>query len=729
MKTHTPRWENGFTIPGQDGYSERVLELAQKWGADAIRNSDGTTLPGCLAKSDYKLYSNIYLIRKDNDWIRKHPHVIQQVVKTSPSIQAAAVEQPLSITLLSGDEAVRNEVDGSQESLDFWQVFDRTEERLLETSEWTYQEDTGEVVIHKPLLWHTYSVNFLAYNTWEFIHWYNHTTNNWDDEPQMPMNPFFPEVRDRMKENLEIWLEANADADVARFTTFYFNNHGAFTDYSATVSKQALRLFKEKHGYIPQAETFTRGGQFNHVAQQVNKEYMDWVNFVHDFFVEITPPYIEMVQKAGKKAVFLLGDQLVGSEPYSEGFRKLNMDGGVSAVFNGFEVRQIGDLEAVPVKEIRFHPYFFPREVTGKPTFSEGGEPLNDLKLYWRDVRRACLRVCINRIGFGGMISLLDEYPEFVEYVEELSKQSSAITDLHLEGNVWQAPVTVGILGLWGNLRSWTYGGHLNYNSMYDNLLEAISGLPVKIRFISFDEILEGGIPAEIDVLVNCGREGTSLSGGDYWGKPELTDAFFDFVNAGGGFIGIGEPSALVGKPPYRFQLAPMLGVDRDSLLTEANVRCDQRCVDGHFITEDLSDRPLELVNEISDLKLTSGRADVVKSRIVTDCERFYEHRRPQLITNTFGGGRSVYLSGFKYNFDNTRLLSRMLYWVAGKENEWPKWQTDNPLLECAWFPKSEKLVVVNNSNHVQTGSVIREDGTAEEIEISPLGMNIIQST
>ena len=33
-----------FTLPGEAGYEQYTLELAKKWGADVIRDADGTKL-------------------------------------------------------------------------------------------------------------------------------------------------------------------------------------------------------------------------------------------------------------------------------------------------------------------------------------------------------------------------------------------------------------------------------------------------------------------------------------------------------------------------------------------------------------------------------------------------------------------------------------------------------------------------------------------------------------
>ena len=44
----------GFTLPGESGQEKLTLELAKKWGADVIRDSDGTQL------SDFAGYPLLY---------------------------------------------------------------------------------------------------------------------------------------------------------------------------------------------------------------------------------------------------------------------------------------------------------------------------------------------------------------------------------------------------------------------------------------------------------------------------------------------------------------------------------------------------------------------------------------------------------------------------------------------------------------------------------------------
>ena len=63
----TDKYRNGsFTLPGEAGYEELTLKLAERWGADVIRDSDGTQLSEQIFKSGYDIYSTICLIRADN---------------------------------------------------------------------------------------------------------------------------------------------------------------------------------------------------------------------------------------------------------------------------------------------------------------------------------------------------------------------------------------------------------------------------------------------------------------------------------------------------------------------------------------------------------------------------------------------------------------------------------------------------------------------------------------
>ena len=52
--------KGGFTLPGESGYEELTLKMAEKWGADVIRDSDGTVLSDEITHAGYGIYHLYY---------------------------------------------------------------------------------------------------------------------------------------------------------------------------------------------------------------------------------------------------------------------------------------------------------------------------------------------------------------------------------------------------------------------------------------------------------------------------------------------------------------------------------------------------------------------------------------------------------------------------------------------------------------------------------------------
>ena len=56
--------------------------------------------------------------------------------------------------------------------------------------------------------------------------------------------------------------------------------------------------------------------------------------------------------------------------------------------------------------------------------------------------------------------------------------------------------------------------GHFHETYMHDliHINEALSGLPVDVKFISFEDV-KNGILKDVDVVINAGRAGSAWSG------------------------------------------------------------------------------------------------------------------------------------------------------------------------------------------------------------------------
>ncbi|MBR4331754.1 MAG: D-galactosyl-beta-1-4-L-rhamnose phosphorylase, partial [Clostridia bacterium] len=177
-----------FTLPGEAGYEELTLQMAKKWGADVIRDSDGTKLSPEIVEAGYKIYSTICIIREHNAFAAAHPDAQQQTFLSSDPCLALA--DTLRIAPLDGYFDEQFQLNDSPDALPFWQVWDRTENKPVPADQWTYEK--GAVRIRGCVPYHRYTVSFLAWRVWEEINMYNHTTNHWKSEHLRQLDPRHP---------------------------------------------------------------------------------------------------------------------------------------------------------------------------------------------------------------------------------------------------------------------------------------------------------------------------------------------------------------------------------------------------------------------------------------------------------------------------------------------------------------------------------------------------------
>lgn len=213
--------KGSFTLPGEAGYEELTLKLAERWGADVIRDSDGTELSEEITSAGYGIYSTICLIRDHNDWARAHRDQLQQTfLMTEPR---TALGDELKIHLMEDFFAEQFEVNDSPEAFARWQVYDRTEDREVPRGFWHYEKESGTVVLKGARAFHDYTVSFLAYRIWEEISMYNHVTNNWEKEHLMPVDPIHEETREYLYGWLKEWCDTHPVTTVVRFTSLFYN--------------------------------------------------------------------------------------------------------------------------------------------------------------------------------------------------------------------------------------------------------------------------------------------------------------------------------------------------------------------------------------------------------------------------------------------------------------------------------------------------------------------------
>lgn len=704
--TEEKNW-GSFTLPGESGYEDLTLQMAKKWGADVIRDSDGTVLSSTITNSGYGIYSTLCIIRDHNAWANKNLETLQQTfLMTSPIV---AKSTTLTIPLMKDFFAEQFMVNNTSDSLKYWQVFDRTTNQEIDKAHWSYDHILEQVTISNITPWHKYTVNFIAYRIWEEISMYNHTTNNWDKEHLMQIDPFYPSAQEYLLSWIENWCQDHPKTTVVRFTSMFYNfvwiwgsnekNRHLFSDwasYDFTISPYALDQFKDKYGYSLTSEDFINKGLFQVSHMPATKEKLDWMAFINDFVISFGKKLIDMVHKYEKLAYVFYDDSWVGIEPYGKRFEEFGFDGIIKCVFSGFEARLCSQVP-VDTHEIRLHPYLFPVGLNGTPTFMEGGDPTAEAKRYWLSVRRALLRSPIERIGLGGYLHLVEPFPDFTDYIEEISNEFRFIKKLHGMGKPYSIKSRVGVLTTWGNLRSWTLSGHFHETDKHDliHINEALSGLPVDVSFIDFDDV-KNGVLDHLDVIINAGYAGSAWSGGDSWRDEVVVSHLTEWVDKGGTFLGIGEPSAIAGYDTY-FRMSHVLGVDKD---TGARISHGKWNFELNGELEHKLIPENGFINAKDNIYLTDGLAKVLQA-----------HKSLPLMTiNTFGKGHGIYLSSFTLSAENTRLLLNTLLYTQGETPD-TNYITDNLFTECAYFPDNHTLVIINNSDVKQETSIQTEFG------------------
>ena len=703
------KMKGGFTLPGEAGYEDLTLKMAEKWGADVIRDSDGTVLSDEILNAGYGIYSTICIIRDHNEWAKQNMDKLQQTfLMTEPVV---AVEESLTIELMKDFFADQFQINDSEDSMRYWQVYDRTSNTLVDAGAWSYDREKQAVTVNDCIPFHKYTVSFMAYRIWEEISMYNHTTNHWEKEHLMQIDPRHAETREYMKNWMVNWCETHPATTVVRFTSMFYNFvwiwgsnprkqhlYSDWASYDFTVSPKALDEFAEKYGYTLTAEDFINQGKLHVTHAPGTKEKKDWMEFINDFVISFGKELVDIVHKYGKLAYVFYDDSWVGVEPWGERFGEFGFDGLIKCVFSGYEARLCAGVPNV-THELRLHPYLFPVGLGGAPTFMEGGDPTLDAKKYWNSVRRALLREPIDRLGLGGYLHLIQDFPDFCDYIEEVTDEFRTIKEFHKAGKAYCVRPKVAVLHYWGKLRSWTLSGHFHETYMHDliHINEALSGLPVDVKYISFEDVKNGALE-DVDVVINAGYAGSAWSGGDAWKDDEVVTALTKWVYEGGVFLGVNEPSAVKGYD-YYFRMSHVLGIDEDD---------GDRVCHGKW-SFDVDNVP-GLIPEKAVLHAKEKRylTDATTKVLMADGEK------PLLTMHAFGKGQGVYLSDFTKDLPNTRLLLNIILYACG-ENLNQNYLTDSENTECAYYPESKMLVMINNSEVEQKVTVKTEHGMVSE--------------
>lgn len=203
----------------------------------------------------------------------------------------------------------------------------------------------------------------------------------------------------------------------------------------------------------------------------------------------------------------------------------------------------------------------------------------------------------------------------------------------------------------------------------------------MRVRFISFRDVIATGVPADADCLFLYGLPGTAWSGGAIWEDERLAQAIGAFVQGGGGLVGLQAPSAL----DDRWALSDLFGVTGAGEVADAGPMAaysGDEWIDEAALAQarEVGGAALALATPVSGLEQPSaiaGMTATVSARpVAEDLTVAYalvgagETATPGMTVREVGQGRAVWLAGWSAEYGFSRLLRSAIFVAAQREGQ-----------------------------------------------------------
>ena len=425
--------------------------------------------------------------------------------------------------------------------------------------------------------------------------------------------------------------------------------------------------------------------------------------------------FVDLCHKYGKKALMFDGDHRIGVEPYSPYFPSIELDGVVGAPSSAIYAQQVANIKGIKFTEGRLNPYFFPNECPG----DERGTQI--LYMCWDGIRRGLMKKPIDRIGFGGYLKQIENYEKLKVAIKNVCDEFRTIRETIGEDKCY-TKAKVAVISYWGRLDTFMMNG-IFVDDMrrdgfyYTAMLTALAILPVDVEFISFDDVISGDL-SKYDVIVSGGIPGTSFQGDKCWKNAELVAKIREFVDNGGGFIGVGEPSGYRYQGRY-FQLSDVLGVEKECNYRHFEKRDEMKPIEKHYITDGIDTSKISFNSDVRGVYPLT--ASVIKMH--------YEKNYPfgwqnagniDLAVNEYGKGRSVYISGVSPCNESYRLIYNAILWASKKENEKNIVYSSNPNVDAYYYKEAKKYALINSVGEAGCTEFYDKSGYKSIIELKP---------
>ncbi|MBN1558188.1 MAG: hypothetical protein JW951_08585 [Lentisphaerae bacterium] len=562
-------------------------------------------------------------------------------------------------------------------------------------------------------------------------------------------------VRERQLARLKRDLEAHPDVAVIRPTSEIYDRLGKVRDpddnspgalshmarqsYWQTMHPDRLARFETLYGrpFDPRWIIDTGFGENGYVPPE---GLMQWVDLVRNDVGLFVRQRNNLVHAHGKRVRLFFGDNFVGIEPYLGDVEYNGYDEMVMAMDGGPGL--IRFITAFPgtvrrVARFQWSGTNFPAE-----------EYAVQYRACWRWIKREALFHCMDGLTLGGVGTKAADLPPLAHETRRIFEDFQTVYDrVHGREAFTHEDFNVVVLSAWGRMRSWRIFDHyLSQMAFNRHLVD----LPVKIRWLSFNEVIETGIPDNTALVILNGEPDTAWGGGRYWRDETLVAAVRRYVRDGGGLLAVGAPTLVDGE----FALADVLGVRYTGAPNEACAEAlwsPTRWAEGHRRPDDypvggvmplakirpnLYTLPPELQGRFDDqgaawtirfpaTVVTNGAAvlafedfeDVGDGgeayRFRYFLGRAFKQTRTGVFINAYGRGRSVLIGGWGNTPDYRSLLKPLLFYAAGRTEALDRLNSGDPQVAVYYYPAARRLIAYNHAARRKTTAVLFDPALA----------------
>ncbi len=645
--------------PGDADRAREAFPWAHKLGANELVSGHGSASPeGLKAWKDagYKTALLAGVPVHSASWLKDHPEQAQVGYWVTKPVQAEAdsVTVPVVSPTWGGARICRR-----YDPQEHWRVLDQTSGEFLAAGRWSVSKDLKQVTIQHAIVGHSYAVYFLT----------------WAPGLADVLLPDFQPQGVRMIDELLTPFDGVLD-------TFWFDDLGFaypgptpqgvwdWEAYTLVGRPERLARFEQAAGITFDPRWLVNAPHT--IEADVPREYLQWMSWVHPQMNAWLRQASEACRKHGVKSWLYWGDCHVGIEPFLGALTEGRLDQTDKPAGDPVTMRALCDFPGDTFRRFRVD-WVYAHKV-GNPAFAR------HLRAGWANVRRGMLTKPISGLYWMPFDNAAGN-PEtavrdnLVQAMADINDEFRLLAD-HLAGqSAWTADLDLYVVNVWGRQYSWRPWGEAR--------LVPLTSLPIRVHFLSLLEIEQSGIPENADVLYCYGMPNTAQNGGHWWKSPRVVRAVRDFVQQGGGFIGLQAPGAYGGQQLH-WPLADLLGVTGEgtpeyhplaadaSLLADvggelnpeagASVLISARSAAQHFLAQET--------------KLVSGLGGAVSTSATGSQDILYFLRRPDgklfpgLVARSVGRGRCVYFAGYSREGSYDRLFRRAVFWAAQREAE-----------------------------------------------------------